>query len=258
MTITRNRKQLPNFGVLNNYKVDIEQLLKFCFKNNYFDTDLYNDINVSSNSFMKGFVIANEFCKESFFKDSSEEYLESQVYKQRYLTELHDNDLLQARKDYVQENHVPIKSTIMSRTRRLDSSSKTYKPEADEHNYGKKNELVIGEVEKVLNMFKGKLARVRFAYLAPNFSLKPHIDYDPSYITRFHIPLITNKKCLMGVKKKNVEYRTHFPADGRVYFLNAGHIHWAENNSNVNRIHLIVDTQNQDDLQDLTEYNNYV
>ena len=62
----------------------------------------------------------------------------------------------------------------------------------------------------------------------------------------------------MGVKKKNVEYRTHFPADGRVYFLNAGHIHWAENNSNVNRIHLIIDTQNQDDLQDLTEYNNYV
>ena len=258
MTITRNRKQLPNFGVLNNYKVDIEQLLKFCFKNNYFDTDLYNDINVSSNSFMKGFVIANEFCRESFFKDSSEDYLESQVYKQRYLTELHDNDLTKARQDYVQENHVPIKSTIMSRTRRLDSSSKTYKPEADERNYGKKNELVIGEVEKVLNMFKGKLARVRFAYLAPNFSLKPHIDYDPSYITRFHIPLITNKKCLMGVKKNNVEYRTHFPADGRVYFLNAGQIHWAENNSNVNRIHLIVDTQNQDDLQDLTEYNNYV
>ena len=31
-----------------------------------------------------------------------------------------------------------------------------------------------------------------------------------------------------------------------------------ELDTNGNRIHLIVDTQNQDDLQDLTEYNNYV
>ena len=66
MTITLNRKQLPNFGVLKDYKVDMEQLLEFCFKNNYFDTELYNDINVSSNSFMKDFVVANSFSKENF------------------------------------------------------------------------------------------------------------------------------------------------------------------------------------------------
>ena len=80
MTIIQNRKQLPNFGVLKNYKVDIEQLVEFCFKNNYFDTILYNDINVSSNSFMKEFVIANSFSKENFFKDSNEDFLESQLY----------------------------------------------------------------------------------------------------------------------------------------------------------------------------------
>jgi len=100
-----------------------------------------------------------------------------------------------------------------------------------------------------LNMFKGNLARVRLAYLSPNFSLKPHVDYDPSYITRYHIPLLTNEDCLMCVKVKGVEKNIHFPADGNVYFLNAGHIHWAENNSNEGRIHLIVDTKNQEDLQ---------
>ena len=242
MITTRNRKQLPNFGVLKDYKVNIEQLLQFCFKNNYFDTELYNDINVSSNSFMKDFVVANSFSKENFFKDSNEDFLESQLYKQRYLTEIDTANVSQ-------DINADKETTIFSRTKRLRKNSNKYNPKADEYNYGKRNELVVGEIEKVLNMFKGELARVRFAYLAPNFSLKPHVDYDPSYITRFHIPLITNKKCLMGVKKRNEEYRVHFPADGRVYFLNAGHIHWAENNSTVNRIHLIVDTKNQDDLE---------
>lgn len=242
MITTRNRKQLPNFGVLKDYKVNIEQLLQFCFKNNYFDTELYNDINVSSNSFMKDFVVANSFSKENFFKDSNEDFLESQLYKQRYLTEIDTANVSQ-------DINADKETTIFSRTKRLRKNSNKYNPKADEYNYGKRNELVVGEIEKVLNMFKGELARVRFAYLAPNFSLKPHVDYDPSYITRFHIPLITNKKCLMGVKKRNEEYRAHFPADGRVYFLNAGHIHWAENNSTVNRIHLIVDTKNQDDLE---------
>ena len=79
MITTRNRKQLPNFGVLKDYKVNIEQLLQFCFKNNYFDTELYNDINVSSNSFMKDFVVANSFSKENFFKDSNEDFLEIAV-----------------------------------------------------------------------------------------------------------------------------------------------------------------------------------
>ena len=241
MTIIQNRKQLPNFGVLKNYKVDIEQLVEFCFKNNYFDTKLYNDINVSSNSCMKEIVIANSFSKENFFKDSNEDFLESQLYKQRYLTEINNSKEWQTYGDK--------ETTIFGRTRRLNKNSSNYNPKTDEYNYGKRNDLVVGEVEKVLNMFKGELARVRFAYLAPNFSLKPHVDYDPSYITRFHIPLITNKKCLMGIRKRKEEYRTHFPADGRIYFLNAGHIHWAENNSTVSRIHLIVDTKNQDDLK---------
>ena len=249
MITTRNRKQLPEFGVLKGYNINISALLEFCHINGYFDVDMYNDINVSSNSFMKGFVIANSFSKENFFKDSSEDYLESQVYKQRYLTELNDTDMSKARETYVEKNHVPIKSTIMSRTRRLNSSSKKYLPEADEHNYGKRNELVVGEIEKVLDMFKGNLARVRLAHLSSNFSLKPHVDYDPSYITRFHIPLITNKDCLMCVRKRKEDFKVHFPADGRVYFLNAGHIHWAENNSNEGRIHLIIDTKTQEDLQ---------
>jgi len=63
MTIIQNRKQLPNFGVLKNYKVDIEQLVEFCFKNNYFDTKLYNDINVSSGSTFFKIIEGNELVR---------------------------------------------------------------------------------------------------------------------------------------------------------------------------------------------------
>ena len=241
MITTRNRKQLPEFGVLDGYNVDITLLLKFCYDNGYFNTDLYNDINVSSNSKMKAFVVANTFSKENFFKDSSEDFLESEVYKQKYLTEIYDDVHLSTSNN--------ISNNILERTKRLNKNSTKYVPEADEHNYGKRNDLVVGEVSSVLNMFKGQLARVRLAYLSPNFSLKPHVDYDPSYITRYHIPLLTNQDCLMCVKAKGITRKMHFPANGKVYFLNAGHIHWAENNSNEGRIHLIIDTKNQEDLR---------
>ena len=55
-----------------------------------------------------------------------------------------------------------------------------------------------------------------------------------------------------GVFDKNGNpVKKHFPANGQVYFLNTGLKHWAENNSNENRIHLIVDTKNQEDLYSL-------
>ena len=105
----------------------------------------------------------------------------------------------------------------------------------------------MGEIKTLLNKFIAPLARVRFACLMPGFSINPHIDYDPYYITRFHIPIITNKDCMMCT----VEGNAHFPADGRAYFFNTGLKHWAENNSKFPRIHLIVDLQSTDDLVNL-------
>lgn len=252
--LKKTRKQLPSFGVVSDIKIDIESIISFCKENDYFNISDYNDINVSSKSPMTDFVIANSVCKNSFFKDTNEPDLESELYKQKYITEMYTEKLTKDRKKYMDKIHVANNSNVLKRTRRLNPKSHSYNPAADEHNYGKRNHLSKGEVENVLNKFKGKLTRVRFAYLAPGFSLKPHIDYDPSYITRFHIPLITNDKCLMGVKVKGETQKVHFPANGNVYFLNSGLTHWAENNSDIERIHLIVDTKDQTDLENLQPY----
>jgi hypothetical protein len=38
------------------------------------------------------------------------------------------------------------------------------------------------------------------------------------------------------------------PADGSIYFFNSGMVHWVSNNGTEPRLHLIVDTNGQEDL----------
>jgi aspartyl/asparaginyl beta-hydroxylase (cupin superfamily) len=83
----------------------------------------------------------------------------------------------------------------------------------------------------------------------PGFTIKPHVDYDPSYITRYHVPVFTNDQVVFGGQTKNGNISYTMPADGSVYFFNSGMVHWVSNNSDVPRLHLIVDTNGQDDLR---------
>lgn len=250
-----NRKQLPPFGYISHIKVDIDSLLKYCKKEKLLDPAFYDDINITWKtdlpcdintkmvdkvSKLKDFVVLNEFNRNKFSKED-EPYLQGEKYKQLYFTEFD----VSKKSDNISTK----KTNIFGRSKRLDSKNKNYIAEADEYNYGIENSLVKGEIKNVLNKFNSPLGRVRFAYLSPGFSIDPHVDYDPSYITRFHVPLITNEKCLMCTTKGNI----HFPADGKIYFFNTGLKHWAENNSEFPRIHMIIDVQNQNDLINLTE-----
>jgi hypothetical protein len=243
----KSRKELPNFGYLDNIHLDMNKILSHLEINDLLNYDKYNDIKYSSESDMQSFVVANKFSKNSFFKESTAESLEGEMYKQLYLTKF--DNTKSSKKNLISE-----KTTIYSRTKRLNSNSKIYLPEADELNYGIKTDLVKGVLDDILKLFESKITRVRLALLKPNFSIKPHVDYDPSYIMRYHLPLITNEKCLMHVICKNVEYNIHFPADGRIFFLNSGHKHWVSNNSNENRLHLIIDVHGQKELNNIKNF----
>ncbi len=224
----------------------IGELVDLCQKMDLLNFENYNDIKASSNSKQSLFVRVNAFNKNAFFKEEDAYDLEGEKYRQVYLTEL-DPKYLDEPLDLSSNN------SRMSRQRRLDSKSENYNPVADELNYNTRNELVTGLFEKILDSFSDQVTRVRLAYLAPNFSIKPHVDYDPSYITRLHLPILTNPQCNMHVFRNNVEYMAHYPADGRLYFLNAGLKHYASNNSNEPRLHLIVDMHGQKSLKDLVE-----
>ena len=139
-------------------------------------------------------------------------------------------------------------STVKSRLRRIQPGHPDYVPELDEHNYGKWNENVKGAFADLLNSFKSPLTRVRLAVLMPNMTIKKHVDYDPSYICRYHIPLITNKDVEFGMEVNGKEELFSMPADGSIYFFNSGLPHWVSNKSSEPRLHLILDTNGQLDL----------
>jgi hypothetical protein len=82
--------------------------------------------------------------------------------------------------------------------------------------------------------------------LAPQSEIKPHIDYDTIYGVRLHIAIETNELCFNGGWDENgKEFKFHIPADGHVWFINTGVKHFAANNGDTPRIHLVMSVDSQ-------------
>jgi hypothetical protein len=240
----RTRKQLPAFGYLDNVHIDIDALVQHLLEHNLMDWDSYNCCRYSTaNQAYQGLIAASHITYNQYFKEGNAQDLESAKFRQVQLTEF----------EGVPSNK-PIgihESSFVQRVRRLDPAHPEYLPEADELNYGRRGPLVVGEIEKIFNKFSSKITRARLNYLAPGHEIKPHIDYDPSFITRYHIPVLTNPAVKMYIEKQGREYEQYLPADGRVYFFNAGFKHWVKNQSDLSRLHLIVDVHGQQELDHL-------
>jgi hypothetical protein len=235
----KNRKQLPAFRILNR-KFDLDAILSHCRDYDLFDYSKFNDIKKSADSHYKNFLIGNGQAKNSFFIADHEMPLEGEMYKQLYLTglKLPDSGL-----ELVESN-----LSIKTRYRRIQSSSKEYIPELDEHNFGKPNEHYIGAFKDLLDSFCSPLTRVRLAVLMPGMIIKKHRDLDPSIICRYHIPLVSNDQVEFGMEVNGQDKLFNMPADGSIYFFNSGLPHWVSNRGTEPRLHLIVDTNGQLDL----------
>jgi len=119
------------------------------------------------------------------------------------------------------------------------------KPEADERWFRKLKTDVPPYMREILASFPGS-HRARFALLAPHSNVKPHIDYDTLYGIRIHIALETNEGCFNGGwDKEGNEVRNHIPADGSVWFINPGVKHYAVNEGDTPRNHLIISLDTQ-------------
>lgn len=123
---------------------------------------------------------------------------------------------------------------------------------ADERYYNKVKDDVPTYLKEVLSHFPNA-HRTRFAKLAPHSRVKPHIDYDTLYGIRLHIALETNDECYNGGWDiDGNEIKFHIPADGSVWFINPGVKHYAVNNGDTPRNHLIISLDSQLVLEDLT------
>lgn len=239
----KNRKQLPCFGYLKNQSIDTPALIAQLQQDGMLDTERYNSCRADMADHFQGYVLANGTTLNSYFKEDGAPSLHSSKFRQIQLTTF---DQAKSR------GPVTFKpTTFVERVRRLDPADPRYVPEADELNYGIRTELVKGEFEKIFNLFSSKITRARLTFLMAGHEIKPHLDYDPTYITRFHMPVITHPDVIMYMERNGKETSMHMPADGKIYFFNAGIKHWVKNNSQIDRLHLIIDVHGQAELENL-------
>ena len=118
-------------------------------------------------------------------------------------------------------------------------------PKADERWFSKIKQDVPDYLKYVLKTI-GNIHRTRFSNLAPKSYVKPHFDYNTDYSIRVHIAIKTNKYCMNGGwDKKGILHKQHIPADGSVWFVNPGVKHFAINDGDTQRVHLIISVDSQ-------------
>jgi len=236
----KNRKQLPAFGYLNNYIINLTYLKEYLNSKGLLDFENYNHIQLDYATKFKGFVIANQYLLNNMFKGQDEPENNSNKFRQIQLTDF-DEKLSHGEVEFKE-------TTFMERVRRQNPNHPKYVPEAAELNYGKRNELVSGEIENIFNFFSSKITRGRLAFLAPGHEIRAHVDYDTTLICRYHIPILTNTNVMFYVQRQKTINEYHMPADGRIFFFNQGLKHWVVNNGSTPRLHLIIDVHGQIEL----------
>jgi len=115
------------------------------------------------------------------------------------------------------------------------------KHELDARCYNKIKSGIPEYFSYMIQTFQPNVSRVMLTKLQPGEMLGKHIDHDTSIGVRYHIPIITNSDSRIGfIDDDGNDVLAHLPADGSVWFLNPGIVHWAENLGQEDRIHLII------------------
>ncbi len=132
-----------------------------------------------------------------------------------------------------------------------NTSSVKYHPHYDERNYTKPTRFLTGYIAEVLSGFKAEACRAALVCLQPKNYISPHFDIGPEYVVRTMIPVITNSKSIVGIRTASGYSEFHLPADGGIYFINAGFEHYAINDGCEPRYQIRICLNGQDDLDGL-------
>lgn len=102
-------------------------------------------------------------------------------------------------------------------------------------------DLYIGQVIKdIYNQHSGVFqGRCQLNFIGAGKSLPPHRDLHTA--SRYHVPVVTNKKCYWVFTDNEKSYKLHMAADEKVWFLDPKNIeHAFYNDSNKCRVHLLL------------------
>ena len=104
-------------------------------------------------------------------------------------------------------------------------------------------------LQSVLNTFKCSLKNVRLMKLNAGSVIKEHCDHELSFENgkiRLHIPVITHNDVEFYLQNERV-----FLPEGECWYLNFNLPHRINNNSNIDRIHLVIDATVNEWVQSL-------
>ena len=94
-------------------------------------------------------------------------------------------------------------------------------------------------LKKVLQTFQCPLQAVRLLKLNAGSSIKEHRDAELNFESgeiRLHIPVLTHADVEFFLDKERLT-----PQEGECWYMNFNLLHAIHNNSNINRVHLVID-----------------
>lgn len=111
------------------------------------------------------------------------------------------------------------------------------------------DELNIGDIIKEMNVTpeRVRLMRLRAGTKISKHTDKVDKDIKSGKIIRLHIPIVTNENVIMKtwLQEGLVEFNMGF---GEVWMLDVARPHAVENNSDQDRVHLVIDVYNNREL----------
>lgn len=125
------------------------------------------------------------------------------------------------------------------------------------------------KIKNYLETLNTEIYLVRLLKLSANSKINPHHDEtfeDKQKKIRLHIPLITNDKVIFKILNKQYKFDRKVKKElikkvwinkdiaefklsiGNLWYVNVDNIHSVENNSNIDRIHLVIDLKPTRDM----------
>jgi hypothetical protein len=115
-------------------------------------------------------------------------------------------------------------------------------------------------IRSILDEFEAipaKVFLVRLLRLSGNSNIKRHRDgpnfvYTTGPIARFHIPIITNPEIKMYWEERG-KVESLYLEEGYLHYTNVSGRHWVENPTSIERVHLVIDVENNEKIKELIE-----